>query len=105
VTGRRLSHYQVAEKLGAGGMGEVFRAHDTRLNRDVAIKTLPAEFAHDPERLARFEREAQLLAALNHPNSTAIYGLEETDGGRFRNVSPGTYSSTTPTSRSRRKAR
>jgi Tol biopolymer transport system component len=71
-----LNQYQVTAKLGAGGMGEVFRARDTRLNREVAIKVLPESFAQDKERLARFEREAKALAALNHPNVAAIYGLE-----------------------------
>src|SRR5436853_6106049 len=64
-------------------MGEVYRARDTQLNRDVALKILPASFANDPERLARFEREAQLLASLNHPNIAMIYGLEVADGQRF----------------------
>ena len=73
---KTLGHYQVLHKLGAGGMGEVYRARDTRLGRDVAIKTLPPGFAQDRERLARFEREAQVLASLNHPNIAAIYGLE-----------------------------
>jgi eukaryotic-like serine/threonine-protein kinase len=77
---RRLGAYQVLSRLGAGGMGEVYRAHDARLGRDVAIKVLPSEFAQDPRRLARFRREARALAALNHPNIAAIYGLEE-DGG------------------------
>jgi len=76
MTGKTLAHYQVTEKLGAGGMGEVYRARDTRLNRDVALKFLPAHFAQDPERLARFEREAQVLAQLNHQNIAAIYGFE-----------------------------
>jgi len=79
----RLGAYDIVGLLGAGGMGEVYRARDTKLNRDVAIKILPEIFAHDPERLARFEREAQLLAALNHPNIAAIYGLEEIDATRF----------------------
>ncbi len=83
MTGKTLGHYQVTEKLGAGGMGEVWRARDTRLNRDVALKFLPAAFAQDPERLARFEREAQLLAQLNHANIAAIHGLEESEGQRF----------------------
>jgi serine/threonine protein kinase/Tol biopolymer transport system component len=80
ATGIRLGHYEIRSPLGAGGMGEVWRAHDTRLNRDVAIKVLPATFALDGERLARFKREAQVLASLNHPNIAGIYGLEECDG-------------------------
>jgi len=83
MIGKTLAHYQVTDKLGAGGMGEVYRARDTRLNRDVAIKFLPSVFAQDPERLARFEREAQVLASLNHPNIGAIHGLEESEGLRF----------------------
>ncbi len=78
--GARLGPYEVRSPLGAGGMGEVWRAHDSRLGRDVALKSLPAAFAGDPERLARFRREAQALAALNHPNVAAIYGLEEAGG-------------------------
>jgi len=83
MQGRTLNHYEVAEQIGAGGMGEVYRARDTRLGRDVALKFLPAAFTDDPERLARFEREARLLASLNHPNIGAIYGLEEAEGLRF----------------------
>jgi len=75
--GARLGFYEITAALGAGGMGEVFRARDTKLNRDVAIKVLPAAFADDPERLARFTREAQTLASLNHPNIATIYGIEE----------------------------
>jgi serine/threonine protein kinase len=75
--GTRLDAYEIQSALGAGGMGEVYRARDTKLDRDVAIKILPEAFAHDPERVARFEREAKTLAALNHPNIGAIYGLEE----------------------------
>ena len=82
LTGRRFGVYLVGERIGSGGMGEVYRARDTRLGRDVAIKVLPAAFADDPDRLARFEREARLLAALNHPNIGAIYGVEESDGVR-----------------------
>jgi len=81
--GTRLGPYEIVAPLGAGGMGEVYRARDTRLERDVAIKVLPDEFARDPERLARFEREAKLLASLKHPNIAAIYGLEEDAGRRF----------------------
>ena len=80
MIGRTLSHYRVTAALGAGGMGEVYRATDTKLGREVAIKVLPAEVAGDPERLARFRREAQVLAALNHRNIAAIHGLEEADG-------------------------
>jgi serine/threonine-protein kinase len=83
MIGKTLGHYEIREPLGAGGMGEVYRARDTRLDRDVAIKVLPADFSSDPERLARFEREAKLLASLNHPNIAAIYGLEDRDGVRF----------------------
>jgi eukaryotic-like serine/threonine-protein kinase len=78
--GDRVGPYEILSALGAGGMGEVYRAHDTRLHRDVAIKVLPAAFAQDPERVARFRREAQVLAALNHPHIAAIYGLEESGG-------------------------
>ncbi|SPE30976.1 Serine/threonine protein kinase [Candidatus Sulfopaludibacter sp. SbA6] len=80
--GTRLGPYEITAPLGAGGMGEVYRARDSRLNRDVAIKTLPAAFVDDPGRMARFQREAQLLAALSHPNIAAIYGLEESGGVR-----------------------
>ena len=83
TAGTRIGHYEVLGSLGAGGMGEVYRARDTRLNREVAIKTLPTAFAGDPVRLARFQREAQVLASLNHPNIAAIHGLEEQDGTRF----------------------
>src|SRR3970282_184024 len=75
-SGTRLGSYHVVALIGAGGMGEVYRAHDTRLNRDVALKVLPEAFARDTQRMARFEREAKLLASLNHPNIAAIYGLE-----------------------------
>jgi Tol biopolymer transport system component len=81
--GTRLGPYEILAPLGAGGMGEVYRATDTKLNRDVAVKALPAEVAQDPERLARFRREAQLLASLNHTNIAAIYGLEEAGGKPF----------------------
>ena len=74
--GTKIAQYEVVEAIGAGGMGEVYRARDTKLERDVAIKVLPEEFAKDKERLARFEREAKLLASLNHPNIASIYGLE-----------------------------
>ncbi|HKC23311.1 MAG TPA: serine/threonine-protein kinase, partial [Thermoanaerobaculia bacterium] len=78
--GSRLGSYEIGTRIGAGGMGEVFRARDTRLNRDVAIKVLPASVVEDRDRVARFRREAQLVASLNHPNVAAIYGLEETNG-------------------------
>src|SRR5262245_7772724 len=77
---RRIGPYDVVALIGAGAMGEVYRARDTKLNRDVALKILPPQFAIDPDRVARFKREAQVLGALNHPNIAAIYGLEESDG-------------------------
>jgi eukaryotic-like serine/threonine-protein kinase len=77
VPGTRVGPYEIVAPLGAGGMGEVYRARDARLGRDVALKTLPDAFARDPERLARFRREAEVLASLNHPNIAAIYGIEE----------------------------
>ena len=80
--GDRLGPYEVRSALGAGGMGEVYRARDTKLGRDVAIKILPSHFTSDPDRLARFEREARVLASLNHPHIGAIYGLEDADGVR-----------------------
>ncbi|MDP9195040.1 MAG: protein kinase [Acidobacteriota bacterium] len=79
-SGTRIGPYEILVPIGAGGMGEVFRARDAKLNRDVAIKVLPASFAHDKERVARFRREAQVVASLNHPNIAAIYGLEESNG-------------------------
>lgn len=78
-----LGHYSLEEKLGAGGMGVVYRAHDSVLRRDVAIKVLPERFTSDPARLARFEREAHLLASLTHPNVGAIHGMEEAGGVRY----------------------
>jgi hypothetical protein len=81
MIGRTIAHYELGEKLGEGGMGVVYRARDTRLNRDVAIKVLADSFAGNRDRKARFEREARLLATLNHPNIAAIYGIEETEGG------------------------
>lgn len=74
--GDSIAHYRILGPLGRGGMGEVYRAHDAKLDRDVAIKVLPAKLAQDPDCLARFEREAKLLAALNHPNIATIYGRE-----------------------------
>ena len=81
--GTRLGTVEVLAVIGRGGMGEVYRARDTKLKRDVAIKTLPDEFAHDSDRLSRFQREAEVLASLNHPNIAAIYNLEEAEGSRF----------------------
>ena len=80
LIGQIFCHYYIAERIGAGGMGEVYRARDTRLNRDVALKVLPEVFARGGERMARFRREAQVLASLNHPNIATIYGLEESNG-------------------------
>ena len=80
MIGRRLGPYEIQGVIGAGGMGEVYRARDTKLGRDVALKLLPKLFAADPERVARFQREAQVLASLNHPHIAAIYGLEESNG-------------------------
>ena len=82
MIGRRIQHYEVRERLGAGGMGEVWLASDSKLGRDVALKVLPPHLATDIERMARFQREAQVLASLNHANIGAIYGLEEADGVR-----------------------
>src|SRR5437868_1182778 len=82
-TATKLGPYEIVAPLGAGGMGEVYRARDTKLGRDVALKILPATFTNDPERLARFRREAQVLAALNHPHIGQIYGLDATDGTQF----------------------
>src|SRR5580704_7873249 len=79
-SGTRFGSYEVLSQIGAGGMGEVYQAHDTKLGRDVAIKVLPEAFAHDSERLSRFQREAKLLAALNHANIATIYGLEQSGG-------------------------
>src|SRR6202011_2810056 len=78
--GTRLGVYDITAPIGEGGMGQVFRARDTRLDRDVAIKILPEAFAHDADRLARLQRESKTLASLNHPNIAAIYGLEESGG-------------------------
>src|SRR6266403_3730477 len=81
--GTKLGPYEIVAPLGAGGMGEVYRARDSKLGREVAIKILHDSFVDDPERVARFEREAQLLAALNHPHIAAIYGVEETPTATF----------------------
>ena len=83
MIGKTLGHYEITDKLGQGGMGSVWLAQDAKLGRQVAIKTLPEEFARDEERLARFEREAKLLASLNHPNIATIHGLEEHEGTQF----------------------
>ena len=77
---RRIGVFEIEAPIGAGGMGEVYRARDTRLGRDVAIKILPHAFTTDPDRLARFDREARVLASLNHPNIATIHGVEEADG-------------------------
>ena len=82
-TGRRLAQYEVIEKIGSGGMGEVYRARDTKLGRDVALKILPENLAADPERAARFETEARAVAALRHPSIVTIHGIDEADGVRF----------------------
>ena len=77
--GSRIAHYDVTALIGEGGMGQVYQATDTKLNRQVALKILPEAFANDPDRLARFQREAQVLASLNHPGIAAIYGIEEAE--------------------------
>ena len=82
MIGQTLGHYRIVEQIGAGGMSVVYRARDTKLDRDVALKVLPDLFADDPERLARFQREARVLASLNHPNIASIYGLEESGDTR-----------------------
>ena len=82
TVGTRLGHYDVTALIGEGGMGQVWQATDTQLNRDVALKILPDAFAADQDRLARFQREAHVLASLNHPNIAAIYGLEQSAGTR-----------------------
>jgi serine/threonine protein kinase len=83
MIGKTLGSFECTALLGKGGMGEVYRAKDQKLDRDVAIKVLPEEFAKDADRVARFQREAKLLASLNHPNIAAIHGLEESDGTHF----------------------
>ena len=82
TAGTRLGAYEVSALIGEGGMGQVWQATDTQLNRQVALKILPDAFADDPDRLARFTREAQILASLNHPGIAAIYGIEEAEGTR-----------------------
>src|SRR5271154_3369017 len=81
--GTKLGPYEIQSPLGAGGMGEVHRATDTKLGRDVALKVLPPEMAGDPERLARFQREARAIAALNHPHIVTIFSVEESEGVHF----------------------
>src|SRR5215467_12557131 len=81
--GTQLGSHEITALLGKGGMGEVYRARDTKLKRDVAIKTLPDEFSHDANRLSRFQREAEVLASLNHPNIAAIYDLQDLNGCRY----------------------
>src|SRR6266550_2639348 len=83
MIGTKLAHYEITSHLGTGGMGEVYQATDGKLGRSVAIKLLPEAFAHDTDRAARFEREARVLASLNHSNIAAIHGLEESGGRRF----------------------
>ena len=83
AAGTKLGSYEVVAQIGAGGMGEVYRAHDTKLARDVAIKVLPANFVNDPERLSRFQREARMLAALNHANIATIHGMEQSGGTSY----------------------
>ncbi|HUV13372.1 MAG TPA: protein kinase, partial [Acidobacteriota bacterium] len=80
MIGKSIAHFEITAKIGEGGMGEVYQATDTKLNREVALKLLPASFAQDPQRMGRFQREAQVLASLNHPNIAAIHGLEDADG-------------------------
>jgi len=87
--GQNLSHYSITAKIGKGGMGEVYQAKDQKLGRDVVIKVLPEEFAKNVDRVARFQREAKLLASLNHPNIAAIHGLEESGGTNFLPMASG----------------
>jgi len=101
VIGTTLAHYRVTAALGAGGMGEVWRAEDEKLGREVALKVLPEEFAGDPQRMARFEREAKVLASLNHPNIAHLYGLETVESGTGTETETGTASSPSPQASSR----
>jgi eukaryotic-like serine/threonine-protein kinase len=89
VAGTKLGPYEITGAIGASGMGEVYKAHDTKLGRDVAIKVLPEAFAHDTERLSRFQRETKMLAALNHPNIATIHGLEQSSGNALSGEDPG----------------
>ena len=83
MIGTKLAHYEITSHLGSGGMGDVYQATDSKLGRSVAVKFLPEAFARDADRVSRFEREARVLASLNHPNIAAIYGLEDSDGKKF----------------------
>src|SRR5437773_7766495 len=83
MIGTRLAHYEITSHLGSGGMGDVYQATDSKLGRSVAVKLLPENFASDTERVARFEREARVLASLNHPNIAVIHGFEDCGGTRF----------------------
>src|SRR5262245_3751167 len=83
IAGTRPGAYEITTAIGAGGMGEVYRARDTKLGRDVALKILPPSFTNDPDRVARFRREAQVLASLNHPHIALIHGLDESNGTQF----------------------
>src|SRR5262244_3260103 len=83
MIGSKLTHYEITNHIGSGGMGDVYQATDTKLGRSVAIKFLPQAFSHDSERVARFQREARVLASLNHPHIAAIYGLEESGERKF----------------------
>src|ERR1051326_1451366 len=83
MIGTKLAHYEVTSHLGSGGMGDVYRATDSKLGRSIAIKFLPEAFGHDSERIARFQREARVLASLNHPNIAAIYGIEQSGDRKF----------------------
>jgi serine/threonine-protein kinase len=83
MIGTKVAHYEITSHLGSGGMGDVYQASDSKLGRDVAIKFLPESFARDSERVVRFEREARILASLNHPNIAAIYGMEQAASRKF----------------------